>query len=308
MIIWRYIKTLLQICNKRQIEMQWNGISEFIQVAEKHSFTQASQLLGVSTAQVSRQVTALENRLKTKLFYRTTRKVSLTEEGQIFYQHCRNLLDGLQVAEQTISNLQSAPQGHIKLSAPVTYGEKKIIPLVNDFLVSHPQITINALLSNRQVDLIEEGVDLAIRLGKLSDSNMIARKLGDRRNYVCASNSYINKFGSPYTLSELADHNCLLGTLDYWRFTDKGKEKNIRVSGNFRCNSGIALLDAAYKGQGIVQLPDYYVRDSIEKGDLVVMLENYRADDEGIWAVYPHNRHVSPKIKFLIKFLKDNLV
>mgnify|MGYP001594902289 CR=1 FL=1 len=288
--------------------MQWEGISEFVFVAESESFTQASKKLAISTAQVSRQVSALEKRLNIKLLYRTTRKVSLTEEGSIFYQHCRSVLDGLDAAEQAITNLQSKPQGKIKLTAPVTYGEQQILPLINGFIKQYEDVEVVAYLSNRNIDLVDEGYDLAIRLGKLTDSSMMARKLGKRTNYVCASPKYLKQHGIPHSLSELDKHSCLLGTLDYWNFRESGKEKNIRVTGKLRCNSGFALVDAALKGLGIVNLPDYYVDHHLESGELLTLLDNYRVPDEGIWAVYPQNRHLSPKIRLLVEYLAEHLV
>jgi len=146
--------------------MKWEGVSEFVAVAENESFTAASKKMAISTAQVSRQISALEKRLNIKLFYRTTRKVSLTEEGRVFYQHCRAVLDGLDAAERAITNLQSRPQGRVKLTAPVTYGEQQILPLVNDFMLQYGDVEVSAYLSNQRVDLVEEGYDLAIRLGK----------------------------------------------------------------------------------------------------------------------------------------------
>ncbi len=288
--------------------MQWEGISEFVYVAENESFTQAAKKMAISTAQVSRQISALEKRLNIKLFYRTTRKVSLTEEGSVFYQHCRSVLDGLEAAERAITNLQSKPQGKIKLSAPVTYGEQQILPLVNDFIKQYGDVEVSANLSNQQVDLVEEGYDLAIRLGKLSDSSMMAKKLSKRTNYVCASPAYLNQHGIPHSLSELSKHSCLLGTLDYWRFRESDKEKSIRVTGRLRYNSGQGLVDAALKGLGIVQLPDYYVEHHLQSGELVTLLDNYRVPDEGIWAVYPQNRHLSPKIRLLVDYLDEHLV
>lgn len=287
--------------------MHWEGVSEFVYVAENESFTQASKKLAISTAQVSRQISALEKRLNVNLFYRTTRKVSLTEEGRVFYQHCRSVLDGLEEAERAITNLQSRPQGKVKLTAPVTYGEQQILPLVNDFMTQYSDVEVSAYLSNQQVDLVEEGFDLAIRLGKLSDSTMMAKKLGKRTSYVCASPSYLEKYGIPHSLSELDKHRCLLGTLDYWRFTESGKEKNIRVTGSLRYNSGFGLVDAALKGLGIVQLPDYYVQHHLKSGELVTLLDNYRVPDEGIWAIYPQNRHLSPKIRLLVDYLAEQL-
>lgn len=287
--------------------MQWEGISEFVNVAETESFTQASKKLAISTAQVSRQVNALEQRLNIKLFYRTTRKVSLTEEGRIFYQHCRGVLDGLDAAERAITNLQSTPQGKIKLTAPVTYGEQQILPLINNFMKYYSDIEVTAYLSNQQLDLVDESFDLAIRLGKLSDSSLMAKKLAERTNYVCASPAYLDKYGIPHSLSELRKHSCLLGTRDYWHFSVAGKEKNIRVTGKLRYNSGFGLVDAALKGLGIVQLPDYYLKEHLINGDLIPLLDNYKVPDEGIWAIYPQNRHLSPKIRLLVDYLVTHL-
>ena len=288
--------------------MRWEGISEFVCVAEYGSFTRAAKALGISTAQVSRQISALEERLKIKLLYRTTRKVSLTEEGRVFYQHCRSVLDGLNAAEQAVSNLQSKPQGRIKLTAPVTYGEQQLLPLINDFMVQYRDIEVTAFLSNQKIDLIEGGYDLAIRIGKLRDSTMMAKKLSLRTNFVCATPDYLHQYGIPRTLDDLSQHNCLLGTRDYWHFVEDGTEKNLRVSGTIQCNSGYSLVDAALKGLGIVQLPDYYVQKHLASGALVSLLDDYREPKESIWALYPHNRQLSPKIRLLVDYLAERLV
>lgn len=285
----------------------WEGVSEFVAVAEAESFTKASQRLGISTAQVSRQISALETRLASKLFHRTTRKVSVTEVGRIYYQHCRQVLDGLEEAERAITNLQTTPRGLLKITAPVTYGEKTIAPLINDFVALYPELEVKLNLSNQKVDLIDEGYDLAIRLGHLEDSSMMAKKLSSRTQYVCASPSYISTFGIPHSLSELDQHNCLIGTMDYWRFQENGKTRNVRVRGTLSCNSGHALVDAAIKGIGIVQLPDYYVDPFIEDGQLVPLLEQNRQPEEGIWALYPQNRHLSPKVRMLLEHLTTAL-
>ncbi|KJF85518.1 LysR family transcriptional regulator [Photobacterium phosphoreum] len=285
----------------------WEGVTEFVAVAETESFTAASKRLGISTAQVSRQVSALENRLNTKLFYRTTRKVSLTEEGNVYYQHCRQVLDGLEDAERAISNLRGKPQGLIKLTAPVTYGEKYIMPLVNDFMLQYPEVEVTIDFTNRQVDLVEGSFDLAIRLGRLTSSSMMAKRLTSRTMYVCASPAYLQKFGIPHSLSELRQHNCLIGNYDHWRFQESGKEKSIRVSGTLNCNSGYGLRDAVIKGIGLAQLPDYYIDKDLESGDIVPILTNYQEPDEGIWALYPHNRHLSPKVRMLVDYLAEQL-
>ncbi len=286
---------------------RWEGVNEFVAVAETESFTQAAKRLDVSTAQVSRQVSALETRLATRLFYRTTRRVSVTEAGRIYYQHCRQVLDALDDAERSITNLQLSPRGKLRLTAPITYGEKRIAPLVNEFVVRYPELDVEMNLTNQKLDLVGGGYDLAVRLGKLEDSSMMARRLSSRTLYVCASPQYLAARGTPHELAELAQHNCLQGNLDYWRFQEQGQPRNVRVSGNIRCDSGRALLDAALKGIGIVQLPDYYVQTALDTGQLLPLLTDYREDDDGIWAVYPQTRHLSPKVRMLLDFLVESL-
>lgn len=283
----------------------WEGVSEFVAVADSGSFTQAARRLGVSTAQISRQVRNLEDRLATRLLYRTTRKVSLTEAGQLYYQHSRSVLDGLEAAEQAVTHLQSSPQGKIRLTAPVTYGEDVVVPLVNDFLARYPRLEVTVHLTNQTVDLVDGGFDLAIRLGRLKNSSLVARKLASRTLHVCASRDYIHRHGAPHTLNELDQHNCLLGSNDFWRFREHGRERLMRVQGNLRCNSGKSLADAALKGIGLVQLPDYYVQHYLDQGLLLPMLESFQEPEEGIWAVLPHNRHLSPKIRMLVDHLVE---
>ncbi len=307
--------------------MQWQGICEFAAVVETGSFTLAGKKLLISTAQVSRQINALESRLSTKLFYRTTRKVSPTEEGQLFYHQCRNILDGLDEAERSMTNLKGQPKGTINLSAPVTYGERHIIPLISDFLLRYPQVEIKVHLSNQRVDLVEEGFDLAIRLGNLDDSTLVAKKISSRQHFLCASSSYVKQHGAPESISELKNHNCLLGSSDFWYFSaadlsldkkaldkkpagvnrNSSNNKKVRVRGSLRCNSGLGLVDAALKGLGVVQLPDYYLRKHIEAGQLEKLLVPHEPMEEGIWAVYPQNKYLATKVRLLIDFLVDNL-
>ncbi len=285
----------------------WEGVTEFVAVAETESFTQAAKRLGISTAQVSRQVSALEARLAIKLFHRTTRKVSVTETGQIYFQHCRQVLEGLQEAERTITNLHSAPRGKLRITAPVIYGERTIAPLVNDFLLRYPELEVELNLTNRTLDLVAEGYDLAVRMGNLESSSLMARRLASRTQYVCASPLYLTSHGTPHSLSELENHNCLQGNQEHWRFQEDNKTRNIRIRGNINCGSGWALLDAALKGVGIVQLPDYYVKPHLDSGQLIALLTQHQRPEEGIWAVYPHNRHLSPKVRFLVDHLTQGL-
>ncbi|MCG3729401.1 LysR family transcriptional regulator [Vibrio cincinnatiensis] len=278
----------------------WEGVSEFVAVAEAGSFTLAAQRLSTSIANISRRVLQLEERLGVKLLVRTTRKVSLTEAGGVYYQQCRVLVDGLQQAEQAVTQMQHSPSGKIKVTAPVTYGEQKIAPLLHDFLLLYPQLELELILTNRKLDLIEQGIDLAVRLGKLEDSSFMARKLNHRQLHVCASESYFSQFKRPTRLSELIEHHCLVGTYDHWRFKEASQSREVRVKGRVRCSSGIVLLDAALKGMGLAQLPDYYVEDYLANGRLIEVLADYRDDREGVWAIYPQNRHLSTKVRLLV--------
>ncbi len=285
----------------------WEGIAEFVTVAETESFTIAAKKLGISTAHVSRQVSALESRLATKLLHRTTRKVSITEIGAVYYQRCRQLLYDLEDAEHAVSDLQSKPTGRLKITAPITYGEFIIAPLINNFITRYPELDVELHLSNQKLDLVAEGYDLGIRQGQLQDSSMMAKRLGSRTLYVCATSTYLAEFGIPKKLADLNQHNCLQGSLGHWRFQEKSKMRNIHISGNLRCNSGRALADAALKGLGIVQLPGEYVLNHIRSGKLVSLLEEFCAPDEGIWAIYPHNKHLLPKVRMLIDYLDEEL-
>lgn len=285
----------------------WLGISEFVAVVQQESFTQAAKQLNSSVAQISRKVAELEKRLATKLLIRTTRKITVTEAGFTYFKHCQQLVDGLQQADLAISDLNQVPQGRLKITAPITYGEQVIAPLVNDFMILYPALELQLLLSNQTLDLVEQNFDLAIRIGHLENSSMIAKKLSQRQLYVCASPAYIDKFGQPDSLSELTQHNCLVGSSAVWSFNEQGQAKTVRIKGSINCNSGFALADAALKGLGLVQLPDYYVQQALNTGQLIECLTDYREDQQGIWAVYPNNRYLSIKVSLLIAFLGQRL-
>ena len=292
---------------------QWQGISEFVAVAEHRSFTKAAQWLGLSVAQVSRNVSELERRLNVRLFYRSTRQVRLSDEGQVYLQHCQHLVEGLEDANRALSNLQQIPQGRLRMTAPVYYGEARVVPALNRFLQHHAGIELDLELTNRRLDLIEGRFDLAIRLGNLGDSSMLARRLGRRQHYIVASPEYIERHGAPQQPDALAAHHLLAGTMEYWRLrnnragANESREIFVKPGSFWRCNSGVALLDAVRQGLGLAQLPDYYVKADIESGRLVTLLQDYRPAADGIWALYPQNRHLSPKVRAVIDYLAGQL-
>lgn len=286
---------------------RWEGLDEFVAVAETGQFTAAAERLGVSSSHVSRQVARLEERLQTRLLYRNTRKVTLSEAGQTFLQHCRRLQDAREEALRAVSDLSAEPKGLLRMTCAVAYGERFVVPLVNEFMAQFPQLRVEIELSNRQLDLLHEGFDLAIRLGRLSDSRLVATRLAPRVMYLCATPDYLGRHGTPQNVAELAQHNCLVGSSDQWSFLEDGRETQHRVQGNWRCNSGQAVLDAVLRGFGLCQLPDYYVLEHLRSGRLVSLLEAHQPPNTGVWALYPQQRHLSPKVRQLVDHLKEGL-
>jgi DNA-binding transcriptional LysR family regulator len=286
---------------------RWEGLDEFVAVAECGQFTAAAERLSLSSSQVSRQIARLEERLQTRLFYRSTRRVALTEAGQTFLQHCQRLQDAREEALRAVGDLGSEPKGLLRMTCAVAYGERFIVPLMTDFMVQHPQLRVDIELSNRTLDLLYDGLDLAIRLGRLQDSRLVAARLAPRQMYLCGAPSYLQRYGRPHSLSELSKHNCLIGSSDLWSFQASDRDVSVRVQGNWRCNSGQAVLEAALRGIGLCQLPDYYVLEYLRSGALVSLLDNQQPPDTAVWAIYPQQRHLSPKVRQLVDFLKQGL-
>lgn len=286
---------------------KWDGIEAFIAVVRHGSFTAAAEALNVSASHISRCVSELEAQLATPLIYRTTRRIRLSEAGESYFSQCQALLDGFVSAENNLRAHQHEPSGQLKISCATTFGERFIVPLLPEFLRTYPKLSLDLHLSNERVDLIRDGFDLAIRLGTMADSTMLARRLCDRQEYVCASAEYIARFGEPQSLADLSQHNCLLGTKSTWAFLDNGARKDLRVEGSWRCNSGPALLEAVRSGLGLAQLPDYYVAPFLKRGDLVSVLDRYRYPLSGVWLVYPKARQQLPRLKLLCDYLIEHI-
>ncbi|ADZ92613.1 LysR family transcriptional regulator [Marinomonas mediterranea] len=281
----------------------WEAMEAFVEVVRQGSFSAAAIKLSVSASHISRLVTQLESELGSTLLFRTTRRIRLSEAGELYYQHCRGLPAALSSAEEVISSLNQAPIGSFKMTCATTFGERYIAPVMNDFLTTHPKIELDLHLTNRAVDLIEENYDLAIRMGAMKDSSLLSRRLCDRQEFLCASREYIDQYGMPHTLSELNKHKCLIGSKNHWLFQQNGQRKEVKVSSQWRSNSGLALLDAVKKGLGIAQLPDYYVRKEFDSGRLVPLLSQYQYPYSGVWLVYPKSQTPSPKLKAVCDFL-----
>lgn len=280
----------------------------FVHVVSDGGFTSAAQSLGVSKSFVSRQLGALEDRLGARLLNRTTRKLTLTDVGTVFYEQCRRVLDELAEAEAAVTNLQTAPRGTLRVAAPMSFGFRYVAPEVAQFLADHGELSIDLDLADRRVDLLDEGFDLAIRIGKLADSSLIARKLGASELLLVASPAYLAARGRPAHPRDLREHDCLLYAYtpnnSSWQLDGKGGSITVPVRGRVAANNGDAIAVAAKEGLGIARLPDFIARPLIYEGAVEQVLNEW-TESYGIWAVYPHNRHLSAKVRLFVEFLAE---
>ncbi len=282
----------------------------FAQVVESGSFSTAAEKLGLSPTAASRHVADLEAHLHTRLLNRTTRRVSLTESGRAFYERAVQLLADLDEAEQEASRAAVVPRGTIKLTTSVNFGVRHVAPAIAAFLAAHAGVRFDVSLSDRIVDLVEEGFDLAVRIGAAGSDNVVARKLGETRLLPCASPAYLRAHGAPRTPEDLQAHNCF--TYEYisprhlWRFLDAaGAERAVRVSGRLHSNNGDLLAEVAAQGAGIVFEPAFIVGPDVRAGRLVPLLQEYTAPPMPIYAVYPSRKHLSAKVRLFVDFLVE---
>ncbi|HEX9448311.1 MAG TPA: LysR family transcriptional regulator [Dongiaceae bacterium] len=280
----------------------------FVAVVDARSFSAAALKLRSSKSLVSRQIAALESALGARLFHRTTRSLALTEEGRRYHEQVVRILADIADANQSLSNMQSTPRGLLRVNAPMSFGYLHLAPAVPDFLMQYPEIELDLTMNDRYVDLVEEGVDLALRLGRLADSSLIARKLAPARRVVCASPAYLRDHGVPETPDDLPQHQCLcysnISASDEWRFVrQNGTPWPVEVKGRLHANNGDALREAALKGLGLVFLPTFIVGRDLQASTLVSVLTEHVAQDTGLYAVYPHARHLSPKVRAFVDFL-----
>ena len=285
------------------------SLEVFAKAAATGSFSAAGRAMGISQTMVTKHVAALEARLGVKLFHRSTRRLSITEAGRSYLEASERILTDMDSVEAAISADRIEPRGLLRLNAPVSFGTRRIAPLLTEFAKLHPYVTVELGLNDRLVDLAEEGWDLAIRIGSLSDSSLIARRIAPCRTVICAAPAYLKTHGKPRTVSELPDHNCLGYTLsrltgvDRWTFGTKS-EVAIEISGNLRANNGDALLAAAIAGQGIIYQPTFIVADSLRSGALVTLtLDQPMIELGGIYAVFLPDRHPAAKVRAFIDFI-----
>ncbi|HWI28304.1 MAG TPA: LysR family transcriptional regulator [Stellaceae bacterium] len=287
---------------------RFTTLAVFVKVVDSRNFAAAARHFGLSPAMVSKHVRALEERLGARLLNRTTRRLSLTEVGRGYYERARQILADLEDADRAASDLHAAPRGTLKLNAPFSFGTRHVGPAIAAYLSAYPEVTVETGLSDRYVDLLAEGVDLALRIGRLADSSLIARRLAPIRFVACASPDYLARHDAPRRPHDLAAHGCLLYTYaanaEEWHFVGPGGEDEVvRVSGRLLANNGDILIAAALGGIGIALLPTFMAGEHVQAGRLARLLPGYAPPEAALYAVYPPGRHLSAKLRSFVDFL-----
>jgi DNA-binding transcriptional LysR family regulator len=287
---------------------QFKQISTFVDVAAKGSLSAAARAEGIAPAMIGRRLDALEERLGVKLLQRTTRRIALTNEGLAFLEDCQRILTELENAESAVSERSARASGHLLISAPAGFGRQHVAPLLPSFLSEHRDVSVTLNLNDRVVDLIGEGIDVAIRIADLSDSNLIGVKLADNKRVVVASPAYIKRHGAPRSLDDLAKHNCLAisseGSQRGWTFRQNGRNVTLKAAGNMVCNDGAVLHDWALAGKGLAWRSMWEVGTAIESGELVTVLDGFAAPGNDIYAVFAQRRHLPLRIRAFVDFLR----
>ena len=289
-----------------------SSMEVFRRVVEAKNFSAVARESNMSQSTVSKHIASLEERLGTKLLNRSTRSLKLTEAGKEYYHHCIRILNDFQEAEASVGKGKIKPTGTLRISTSAAFGRTCILPYLDEFFRAYPDINIDLLFDDDYIDLVKEGIDLAIRIGPLEDSTLIARKIGSSPRVVLASPEYLVKHGRPKKPADLVKHDCLFYSLqktpDLWYFnsTQKGDE-SVRVNGRLKASSPDAICDATIEGLGISVLCEWYVRKHIEDGRLKTILADYKPTTFDIHAVYPERKFVPQKVKRMIEFLKSKL-
>ncbi len=286
-----------------------DGMKTFVAVAQEGSFTAAGRRLNMSTKLVSKYVGQLEERLDTQLFNRTTRSVKLTDVGSAYLERCRPLLEQFDELEALVHERQRALAGPIRITAPTAFGSTRLVIAVRPFLAQHPRVSLDMKLTDHRVAVVEEGFDLAVRIGQRRDSTLIARRLAPMPLVVCASPEYLREHGRPAHPSALATHRCLidenLTASSTWRFLVDGDELSVRVSGPVRANAPTAIAAMAVGGIGIALCPQYVVEAHLQAGRLERLFTAHTANHFGVYALYPPNRHLTARVRALIDHLAE---
>lgn len=289
--------------------MNLNDVRLFLRVVETNSFTAAAETLGIQKSTISRRIGQLEDELGVRLLQRTTRKLKLTNEGQELFERCRPLIDELEQLPDLVSANHSEPKGRLRITMPPEMGIFLMNDLIADFMQRYPKVQLELELSTRVVDLIEEGVDLALRVGQLNDSSLIARKVASITSGIYASPEYLKANGTPKTPADLVHHSSLgrMSNNETWHFTNWQNGSPVTITPRLKANNLSFMLDMALKGLGIARLPRAFCRAEVEKGMLTQILSEYELPGTEVHALYPSRRHLNPKVRLFIDHLLDTL-
>lgn len=287
---------------------RFEHMQTFVKVVEAGSISAAAERMEIAKSAVSRRIATLEERLKVQLFRRSTRRLSLTETGRGYYERCLRILADLEEAELAVSQAHGTLRGSLRVAAPLSFGLRHLGPAINDFLAEHPEVEFDLDFNDREVDLLAEGFDVAVRIARLPDSSLIARRLWTSRLVVCASPGYLRAHGRPRRPAELAAHRCLVYANapepNLWRFrSPEGREEVVRLHPQLRANNGDYLAAAAVAGQGIVLTPSFIAYEALARGTLLPLLTDYRLPEVNAYAVYPRTRHLSQRVRAFVDFL-----
>ena len=287
------------------------SMEAFVKVVESGSFVAAANKLGMSPAMVTRHVVELETRLHMRLLERTTRSLRLTDAGAGYLERCQQILRDIEETEAAVSGEMQRPRGILRVSSSGSFGVLRLSPLLSEYLMQYPDVTVDVNISNRNVDLVAEGIDVALRIGVMSDSNLVARKLCPVRLVVCASPDYLARHGRPRTIDDLAAHNCLAFTLARggreWWFRGREGIISVPIRGTVRSDEGYVLFRAALDGLGIIYSTTYQVASAVEAGKLEVIHLNYPSAEVGAYAVFASRKFLSAKIRTFVDFLAQKL-
>lgn len=290
--------------------VQLGSIEIFCRAAELGSFTAAAEALGITPAAVSRSIARLENRLRVKLFVRTTRQIRLTDDGAAYKAQCQQALDQIAEAERAIAGHQQVPAGTLRISLPTTYAHYRVLPLLPAFGERYPKVAVELNISNRNVDFFDEGYDLAIRMGEPQDSRLIARRLEDATLGVFASPAYLRRRGTPKTPADLKKHDCIqfvrpsTGRAMNWIFREAGEDTDFAFSSKWRVHEDVlGCLGWARAGGGVCQMYHFIAEEAVGRGELVEVLKPYRGRTRPFSVVYPQNRHMSARVRAFVEFL-----
>jgi len=286
-----------------------DGVAVFVAVVNSGSFKVAAESLGPSTSYVSKEVSRLEKRLGSRLLNRTTRTISLTDAGKAYYERCQQIVIDAENASRSVSRLQDEPRGLLRVNAPTSYGSRHLLEHLSEFLHRYPEVNLEIEFNDRRIDVVAEGYDVVIRVGHISDSNLVARAFTKSRNVVIAAPEYLRRYGTPEHVSDLHQHHCITYSLASnplnWEFRKNGEPVQVKVSARAQCNNAEIMVALTCDGIGITCMPFFNCEREVDEGRLKIILDDYDLPEYGVYAVYPHRQYLTAKVRVFVDYLVE---